>query len=134
MFQTLIIFNMKYTLIPPDPALSSPDTFTADFGFSLCAYVNGVLQTLSTEEFSIAESMTVFPNPLLYGSLITIQFKSQISGNVEIYNLSGKMVFKDVILNSYKMSLNMPNMSNGIYLLRINSEDNSALRKIVIMR
>ncbi len=126
--------NLKYTLVPPDPALSSQNTFTADFGFSLCAYVNGVLQTLFAQEFSIAESIAVYPNPLLHGSLVTIQFKSQISGNVEIYNFSGKMVFKDVILNSDKMSLNIPNMSNGIYLLRINSEDNSALRKIVIMR
>ena len=126
--------NLKYILVPPDPALLSPDTCTSDFGFSLCSYINGVLQTLTTEEFNLVESMTVFPNPLLYGSLITIQFKSQISGKVEIYNLSGKIVFKGVILNSNNMPLNIQEMSNGIYLLRINSEDKSAIRKIVIMR
>ena len=85
--------------------------------------------------FSIAENsldnFKVYPNPVedqlnLFWS--SVNFPDEM--NIQVYNLSGKKVF-DQFYNQKPSELNVSQLASGVYLLKVNSGDQSAVRRIV---
>ena len=117
-----------------DP-LPVADSFASFFpGRSTCNYVNGVLVTLSDNEVSLSEKVLVYPNPVLNGDELNIKFKSNISAKLEVYNVAGKLVMTDEVSNQDSKTVKTNTLSNGIYLLKISTDDASTTRKVVIMK
>ncbi|MFC4720909.1 T9SS type A sorting domain-containing protein [Geojedonia litorea] len=116
-------------------ALSDPDDFVVSFpGRGTCQYINGTLATLSDDEVSFNDKVSVYPNPLLKGDIITVKFKSNLSANFEIYNVAGKLISKDFVSNQSSKEISTKNLTNGIYLLKISTDEASTTRKIIIMK
>lgn len=101
------------------------------YNFSRCMNFNGdpgliinskVTASVSNEMIS---SVDLYPNPT--SNILTIDTKLPII-NIEIYSVLGKKV-KEVNSNFDNISLN--DLSNGIYLLRIKSENGYAVKKIM---
>lgn len=116
-------------------ALPVADSFATFFpGRGTCNYVDGVLQTLSEEEVSLNEKILLYPNPVTNGDNLTIKFKSNLSAKLEMYNVTGKLVFVDEVSNQDSKVVDTNNLSNGIYMLKISSDNASTTRKVVIMK
>ena len=128
--------DLKYELSIGSP-LPDALTFTADFGSTSCEYLGGVLrselETLSTGT-SVLEDNKVYPNPLVNGQDVHIQFAQSVSADITVYDLTGKQVMTSVIDGQSKITLDVSGLNNGVYLLNIASDNVSATRKIIVMR
>ena len=125
--------NLKYNAV--SGSLPDPDDFVVSFpGGGVCTYENGVLVTLSDEEVSFSEKVFIYPNPVLNGNELNIKFKSNISAKFEVYNVAGKLVMTDNVSNQDTKTIKTNALSNGIYLLKISTDNASTTRKVVIMK
>jgi len=125
--------NLKYNAI--SGSLPDPDDFVVFFqGGGVCTYQNGVLVTLSDDEISFSDKVLIYPNPVLNGNELNIKFKSNISAKFEMYNVAGKLVMTDEVSNQDTKTIKTNALSNGIYLLKISSDNASTTRKVVIMK
>ena len=116
-------------------ALPDPDDFVVSFpNGGVCTYQNGVLVTLSDEETSFNEKVLIYPNPITNGYKLTVKFKSTLSVKLEMYNVTGKLVYVDEVSNQDGKEVDTRNLSNGIYMLKISSDNASTTRKVVIMK
>ena len=81
--------------------------------------------SLSTKVFNDL-NVAIFPNPakdyLMVSGLMN-------EGTIEIYSISGSLLFKNSILNETRLNLNL---TSGMYLAKITSENKSVLKKIII--
>ena len=125
--------NLKY--VNNTNPLPVVDSFASFFpGGSLCNYVNGTLVTLSDKEISLSDKVVIYPNPVFNGDELNIKFKSNISAKLEVYNVAEKLVLTDEVSNRDSKTIKTNALSNGIYLLKISSDNASTTRKVVIMK
>lgn len=76
------------------------------------------------------DEFKIYPNPST--AVFNIQRKNSAEMEVYVYDITGKLVFKDNnILKSY-YSLNLTGISRGLYFLRIKEGDKQATRQIMI--
>jgi len=80
---------------------------------------------LGIDDELLAKSINLYPNPA--SEILTIDSKLQIT-KVEIYSILGQIV-KEVNIGLNSISLN--GLSKGIYLLRIESENGTTVRKLI---
>ena len=71
----------------------------------------------------------VYPNPSVSGTWNIEVGNEYLGGIAEVFDADGRMVWKSEITN--QKSEIAPNVSRGIYLLRISSSTNSITRKLV---
>ncbi len=75
------------------------------------------------------EGFAMYPNPVVDG-VFTIRSMSNAKMNVEIYDLLGKQVYNNTILASERIDVS--NLTQGVYILRVEDEGKLATRKLVI--
>lgn len=125
--------NLKYTT--SGSPLPVADSFTSFFpNGGTCQYINGTLVTLSDDEVSLNDKVLIYPNPVLNGDNLSIKFKFNLSAKLELYNVTGKLVLSDAVSNQDKKEVNTNSLANGIYMLKISTENASTTRKVVIMK
>lgn len=83
-----------------------------------CDYLVGV------DENQILE-LSIFPNPS--SGKFTIEAPLQAGQSIELYNLNGQQVFKQVILNSGVNKTLEINLTPGMYLLKLMSQEGAQL-------
>ena len=89
-------------------------------------------------EKSLINSITIFPNPS--NGLLNINFDNAIDTkyNIEVFDIYGKSVYKTEKLNTtgteFKSEINLSdlNLANGLYLINVNSNNQSSSQKIMI--
>ena len=74
---------------------------------------------INNSNFDLANSINVIPNPT--SGLLTFSTSIEIE-SLEIYNMLGELI-------STKPDLS--NFSNGIYILKINTKNGTAIKKII---
>jgi hypothetical protein len=86
---------------------------------------------LSSSENLLADAIKIYPNPvkeLLHIDLNTI---SSNKLNIQLFTALGQKVFEKVVISS-EVSIPISSLSNGIYLVKISSENESKTIKIII--
>ncbi|WP_225034758.1 endonuclease [Winogradskyella sp. SM1960] len=81
---------------------------------------------LSIEDFDI-DSVKLFPNPVKNN--LTIDLKSNVDTNIEIFDILGKRVLKNTI--SKTSTLNLQALNKGIYIVKITQGNSKITRKLV---
>lgn len=114
------------------PAITGQD-FTVTSGFdTACIYSGG---TLPVEEYTfLSKNLKVYPNPLNSGNTLNLLFGLPIDAKLTMYSITGKEVFNEVLENTDRKDINVSNLSNGIYLLKLSTENTSITRKVVILK
>ncbi|MEP1487729.1 MAG: spondin domain-containing protein [Algibacter sp.] len=89
--------------------------------------------TLSTNDLSTIEDIKIFPNPSK-GNLSISNIQNIDLKTIEIYNLIGKLVKQiPTSKNSANINLNISDINNGIYLLKLSTVSGlSKTKKIVV--
>ena len=98
-----------------------------DPGFADNQYVMNVIgNVLSVEEFSLENSVSVFPNPT--SNIITIDISNRITVNsLELYNIIGKQVIKTANVST----LDLSQLSAGVYMLRVLTDSGTLTKKVI---
>jgi len=81
--------------------------------------------TAGIDDEILTEGLNLYPNPA--SNMLSIQSKLPLE-KVEIYSILGKKV-KDI--ESGFNSISLDNLSKGIYILRIHSENGTTVRKLI---
>jgi hypothetical protein len=86
-----------------------------------------VLAVLSTNEFNISD-FKVYPNPA--NDFINIQLNNIEVSGIAIYNILGKEVLSQNRLIDNRVDVS--NLDGGIYFMKINSQEKTVTKKIII--
>jgi hypothetical protein len=84
-------------------------------------------QTLSNSVHQLDSSISIYPNPT--NSFVTINCNSNIK-SIELYDVQGR-ILETSIENNTSAKLDISEKQNGIYFLKINTENGSKVEKIV---
>lgn len=92
--------------------------------------MTGQAGPLSVEE-KILNELKVYPNPtndyvFVEGNLVEL-----IDAEIEVYDISGKVVISGSIQNSFQSLIDFSNVNSGIYMMRINKNGAQKTFKIV---
>ncbi|PZX92312.1 hypothetical protein DOS84_15995 [Flavobacterium aquariorum] len=79
------------------------------------------ITTLGNKDFDFNSKLSVYPNP--FNDVISISLDS--SAKMEIYDILGQTIYSKKI-NSGTTSLNLSNNANGMYLMKIITENNQS--------
>ena len=87
---------------------------------------------LATADIAMEDNMIVYPNPAK--EILNIDLHSQFtSGNLELINSIGQTVYSTII-NSSSTSIDTTPFATGLYYLKINSENNQFVKKVMITK
>lgn len=86
-----------------------------------------VENVLSTDEF-LATSIKVYPNPA--NNILQIDNVNQLVKSVQVFDLLGKEVYTENKLSNNQ--INVSNLNQGIYILKLNAENVSVTKKLII--
>ena len=112
------------SLIDGGNPASAPD-FSQDIPFN----VNGVVSPLATKDF-IGSKFLVTPNPA--NDFINISNTENIKvSNIKITDLNGRVVKQNNFDNVSNINLNVSDLSSGVYMMNINTNEVSTVKKII---
>lgn len=84
-------------------------------------------QTLSNSIFEVDETITVYPNPTNGNVNVNSKFNIQ---SIELYDIQGR-ILETSLENSNDSTIDLSRRENGIYFLKIKTENGSIVEKIV---
>jgi hypothetical protein len=88
------------------------------------------LAITSVSDYRMNNSLQVFPNPAK--EKITIYSQSSRILEVEIYDLTGTCLYRNLNADSNRIDLNTDNFPKGMYVLKVRDERDTISRRIVI--
>lgn len=95
-------------------------------------YEINVLSSLSVNE-NIFEAFKMYPNPA--NSEVTIQLKAKQDVQITLFDIRGRKVFTNNYTNNstvFNKTINLETISNGLYLIEIESGTQKLTKKLVI--
>ena len=98
------------------------------FFFSMSTKAQDVKQQPKPQETSAIEGLNLYPNPVSNGK-VYISTKNDLEKEVIIFDLLGKKVLQTMISSR---ELNIANISPGVYIIKINENNASATRKLIV--
>ena len=86
--------------------------------------------TLSNDDFEL-QNVSIYPNPS--NGIFTVSTGNKSIDQIEVYDISGKVIFnaKNVTNSNFEYSLDLNVVANGIYFVKITSENQSAVKRII---
>lgn len=90
-------------------------------------FENSVFQALSNSSFSKDDSIFIYPNPT--NNSINIKCDSAIK-SIELFDVQGRVLLTKIASDSIVL-LDLSNQANGIYFLKITSENGIKIEKLI---
>ncbi len=85
---------------------------------------------LGIDESTINNSIYLYPNPT--NSTITIQCPENNIQNINIYDITGKLIITENANNETIKTLNLHSVDNGIYFVQVKTPDNTITKRIIV--
>ncbi|MBQ2574103.1 MAG: T9SS type A sorting domain-containing protein, partial [Bacteroidales bacterium] len=85
-------------------------------------------------DYELDPTVTVFPNPFRSELTLLLDNFANRTANIEVYDMLGKMVLfqkTDATQNHYELVLNLGNLPNGTYTVRVSTADFVMNRNVV---
>jgi len=111
-------------------------TVTGANGCTAIEIVNMPCGLTGIEEYSLANSLQLYPNPTTGKILLEFALDKPKDIKVTVYNILGEVVsvteWKDVATETYRM--NLSGITNGIYYLNIQTDNEIIVKKVSVVR
>jgi hypothetical protein len=98
------------------------------FFFSLSLSAQENKQQPRTQETTSIEGLSLYPNPVSNGK-VYITSKNDSDKEVIIFDILGKKVLQTMLSSR---ELNISNLSPGVYIIKINEDEATATRKLIV--
>jgi hypothetical protein len=98
------------------------------FFFSMSVSAQDTKQQAKSQETSVIEGLSLFPNPVSNGK-VYITSKNDLDKSIIIYNVLGKKALQTTISSK---ELNVSDLLPGVYIIKINEGDATATRKLIV--
>ena len=98
------------------------------FFFSLNLSAQENKQQPRTQETTSIEGLSLYPNPVSNGK-VYITSKNDSDKEVIIFDILGKKVLQTMLSSR---ELNISNLSPGVYIIKINEDEATATRKLIV--
>ena len=91
----------------------------------------GIMESMATKDFTKEDFAKIYPNPA--SNQITISFleKQTLPFEIEITDSLGKLIFSKSYENQNDTKMNIESFSNGIYLIKIITNQGKSVQKII---
>ncbi|WP_338732656.1 T9SS type A sorting domain-containing protein [Mangrovimonas cancribranchiae] len=120
-------FNPGPCIMVDDVTEPNLTTWTIDASSNF--YENDIdCPTLSVEEAIKETAFNIYPNPVNNNLFVTID---NAKGSVAVYNITGKQVLRKDLQKGTN-TLNMTQLSSGVYLVRIQTADVVETKKLIV--
>ena len=103
-------------------SLGTGGEFTDSDSISFC------VQNVSISELPNDMLIQVMPNPAK--DLVKISAKSAIS-SIEVTSMTGQLISKQLVQGN-NAEMNVSNLTSGTYFIKVNTENNSGIYKLII--
>jgi hypothetical protein len=103
-------------------------TFLLAFFFSVSVSAQDSKQLPKPQESNIIEGLSLYPNPVTNGK-VYISSKNDLEKEIIIFDVLGKKVLQGHLSTK---ELNVADLVPGVYIIKINEENASATRKLII--
>jgi hypothetical protein len=121
-------------------------TFTTNGNFNVCLTVSNAFGTsqqvckqvstsgVGINDVDFSSSISMFPNPSTGKVQLTFNGNVTPDMNVTVYNILGEAVLPTTFFKAgtTNMELNMLSASNGLYLVKIQSDNGTAVKHLTI--
>lgn len=100
-------------------------------GFSSNYYISNV----NTSEEDLTQNLSIYPNPATTYTEVKFVLKETSGITISLHNLLGEEVYKESSINAsgfVSKSVQLGNISKGIYLMKISGDQGSVTRKLII--
>lgn len=94
-------------------------------------YINVIPQITDINESFTNNSFSLYPNPV--ENILTIEnhlLNSNVDEFISIYNIQGQILFRQPFIKD-KMTIDISNFENGVYLVRMNNATRNIVSKII---
>lgn len=98
------------------------------FFCSLSLSAQEIKQQSNPNAPSIIEGLSLYPNPVSTGK-VYITTKNDGEKEIIIFDLLGKKILQTLL---YTRELNISNLAPGVYIIKINEQNASATRKLIV--
>jgi len=112
-------------------------SFSVDTNIPLSAAWNRfniifVTNTLGIDDNQLENNLKVYPNPT--SDILNIDLNKNISGidKLQLYDVNGKLVYKQNLKNLTNTKIDVSQLSSGVYLLKIKTNDKTFNKKIIV--
>ncbi|QDO92654.1 T9SS type A sorting domain-containing protein [Formosa sediminum] len=115
---------------PDDASDSRPWLWSSGEDEAFLDYITLTNNTLSVKDNALASGLKVYPNPVT--SELNIKSENNIAiQSVQLYNVLGAEVLSvNKLINN---TINVSNLTSGIYILKVNAENNASTSKRIII-
>lgn len=88
-------------------------------------YTINVLAALSTDEYTLKSSISLYPNPTTSELNIGLKNTNDLPDSYEVYNMLGQSIMRKTIATDADLTINSSTLSNGMYFIKINKDNAS---------
>ena len=89
--------------------------------------------SLATNEIKGKDLATISPNPS--NGIINLDFaKSVTTGKITVTDLAGRSVYVNKLNSSKSQQINLTNLTNGVYIISIESDGQTFTKKLIIKK
>jgi len=132
---------------PVNNSASPSHTYTTNGTYTITLTVIGVCGTdtytqvvtiseVGVQDVDIANTLSIYPNPNNGQFTVSFEFAEQKDVRVELTDVSGRIVssIEQKKIQTYKQQLGSESLANGVYFVRIATEDGVVTRKIIVQK
>ncbi len=98
------------------------------FFFTVSVSAQEVKQQSKSQETSIIEGLSLYPNPVSNGK-VYITSKNDLDKSIIIFDVLGKKTLQTTISSK---ELNVSDLLPGVYIIKINEGEATATRKLIV--
>ena len=103
-------------------------TLLLGFFFTLSVSAQEGKQNAKIQETTVIEGLNLYPNPVSNGK-VNNKKKNDLDKNIIIFDVLGKKVLQTTMSSK---ELNISNLSPGVYIIKIDEEQATATRKLIV--
>ena len=98
------------------------------FFFTVSSSAQDSKQSPKTRDAVSIEGLSMYPNPVTNGK-VYITSKNDLEKEIIIFDVLGKKVLQAHLTTK---ELNIPDLTPGVYIIKISEQNNSATRKLIV--
>ena len=119
--------NNSFTLLDSDSDFST--TLDSDLNGIGRFYLHTTSGVLSSDDLLINKNISIYSNSRENLRIVGVQ---NGTANIHIYNILGKEVFRSVFEGSGMNDIQLPNLTEGIYIINLTTDNGTINKKVII--